>query len=130
MAGVKGPRLADVLNELLGAAKKDKSVLAVVLFGSRARGEAARDVDVCLVLYPDKSSEGFDKRVEYSTHENLDVSVFQDLPLYIRKRVLEDGKVLLCKDEGLLYDIASATVREFEYFKPRYEDYLEGVLHG
>ncbi len=82
MAEVKGPRLAGVLNELLDEAKKDKSVLAVVLFGNRARGEAARDVDVCLVLYPEKSSNGFDKRVEYSTHEKLDVSVPGSAPLY------------------------------------------------
>lgn len=116
--------------KLLEAAKKDSDVLAVVLFGSRARGEAARDVDLCLVLLPEKARESFKKRIEYSTHKKLDVQVFQDLPIYIRKRILEDGKILLCKDEDLFYDIATATVREFEYFKPRYEDYLEGVLHG
>lgn len=30
----------------------------------------------------------------------------------------------------MLYDMAFDTVREFEYFKPRYREYLEGVLHG
>ncbi len=120
----------DMIDKLLIAAKKDSEVLAVILFGSRARGEVARDVDVCLVLYPEKASRGFEKRIEYSANEKLDIHVFQELPLYIRKRVLADGKILLCKDEDLFYDIASAAVREFEYFRPRYEDYLEGVLNG
>lgn len=115
---------------LIEKAKSDKDIAAVILFGSAARKEEARDVDVCLVLYPGAADKGFDKRVEYSTDEKLDVQVFQDLPLYIRKRILKEGKVLLCKDDDLLYDIAAVTVREFEYFRPRYEDYLEGVLHG
>jgi predicted nucleotidyltransferase len=115
---------------LIEKAKSDKDVAAVILFGSAARKEEARDVDVCLVLYPDEADKGFDKRVEYSTDEKLDVQVFQDLPLYIRIRVLKEGKILLCKDDDLLYDIAASSVREFEYFRPRYEEYLEGVLHG
>ncbi len=122
--------LKGMLDKLLYKAHNDSDVLAVVLFGSAAREEPARDVDMCLVLFPDKDSKGFEKRLEYSSSEDVDVHVFRDLPLYIRVRVLRDGRVLHCKDEGLLYDIASSTVREFEYFRPRYEDYLEGVLDG
>lgn len=118
------------LKKILKAAEKDEDILAVVLFGSAARGEAARDVDVCLVLYPEKASLGFEKLIKYSTHEKLDVQAFHDLPLYTRKRILEEGEILLCKDEDLFYDIAIATVREFDFFRPRYEDYLEGVLNG
>jgi len=66
----------------------------------------------------------------YSRHEKLDVQVFQQLPLYIRRRVLKEGQVLLCKDEDLLYDIAFDVIRAFEYYRPRYEEYLEGILHG
>jgi predicted nucleotidyltransferase len=119
-----------MVDELLKTAERDDDVLAVILYGSLARGERARDVDICLVLLPDKASVGFEKRIEYSSYKKLDVQVFQELPLYIRKRILEEGKVLVCKEEDLLYDIASETVREFEYFRPRYEEYLEGVLNG
>lgn len=108
---------------------KDKDVLAVILFGSYARGETHRDIDICLVMFPQAASKGFDKRTEYSA-EKLDVQVFQDLPLYIRKRILKDGSILHCKDEDLLYDIAIKTVKEFELSRPKYELYLEGVAHG
>lgn len=42
------------LERLLDRAREDPAVLAVILFGSAARGEAApaSDVDVCLVLAP------------------------------------------------------------------------------
>lgn len=110
--------------------KKDRDILALILFGSYARGEVAGDVDLCMVMFPDKVSEGFDKRIKYSQREGLDVQVFQDLPLYIRKRVLREGKVLHFKDEDLLYDIAIKTAKEFELFRPRYELYLEGVAKG
>lgn len=117
-----------VLEELVKKAERDKDISAVMLFGSYARGEPARDIDVCLVLYPKKISKGFDKRIEYSGIENLDVSVFQDLPLYVRPSVLKEGVVLHCKNEDLLYDIAIKTVKEFELFRPKYEMYLEGVI--
>jgi len=54
---------------------------------------------------------------------------FQQLSLYIKTRVLREGKTIFCKDEGLLYDLSFSTIREFEYFKPRYLSYLEDVLH-
>jgi len=60
---------------------------------------------------------------------NLDVQIFQQLPLYVKVRVLGEGKTVFCKDEDLLYDLSFSTVRQFEYFKPRYLSYLEGVLH-
>lgn len=110
--------------------KKDWDILALILFGSYARGEVAGDVDLCMVMFPAKASEGFDKRIKYSQTEGLDVQVFQDLPLYIRKRVLKEGKVLHSKDEDLLYDIAIKTAKEFELFRPKYELYLEGVAKG
>ena len=47
----------------------------------------------------------------------------------MKVRVLGEGKTVFCKDEDLLYDLIFSTVRQFEYFKPRYLSYLEGVLH-
>jgi len=118
-----------IVERAVEKSRKDKDVLAVMLFGSYARGEVAEDVDLCLVLYPEKASKGFEKRIEYSFCDKLDIQVFQDLPLYIRKRVLKEGKILHYKDEEILYDIAIRTVKEFELFRPKYELYL-GIAHG
>lgn len=119
------------LNKLLSLAKKDKEIVAVLLFGSHARGRArlTSDIDVCLVLRNEENS--FGKRIEYSAlSDNIDVQAFQTMPLYIKARVLKEGKVLHCKDEDFLYEIAIDTIKDFEQFKKAYTTYLERLVHG
>lgn len=119
------------LNKLLSLVKKDKEIVAVLLFGSHARGHArpTSDIDVCLVLRNEENS--FGKRIEYSAlSNNIDVQVFQTMPLYIKARVLKEGKVLHCKDEDFLYEIAIDTIKDFEQFKKAYTTYLERLVHG
>lgn len=118
------------LKALLEKVKRDKDILAALVFGSYARGEKYRDIDLCIVLSQTSPVSAFDKKVEYLEYERIDVSVFQELPLYIQQRVLKEGKVRFCRDEDALYDIAIKSVREFELFRPRYEMYLEGVANG
>lgn len=122
------------LDRLLRRASSDREVLAVLLFGSAARGEAgpASDVDVCLVLAPRAYSrrEIAEKRVSYLGDVDLDVQVLQGLPLHIRRRVLKEGSVLYCRDEDALYEVAFATVRAFERFRRVYEAYLSEVAGG
>jgi predicted nucleotidyltransferase len=128
------PKATDI-NKLLAQARQDADVLAVLLFGSVARGEqtARSDIDVCVVLMP--RSTPYErpllahKRLEYLTHFDLDVHIFQALPLYIRSRVLKEGQVLFVRDEDLLYAIAFRTAQAFEDFKPIYYRYLEHVAH-
>lgn len=117
------------LNRLTAEAREDPSVLAVLVFGSAARGEAtpASDVDVCLVLDPRVTVEMSEKRLEFLSRHDLDIHVFQQLPLYIRRRVLREGQVLLSKDDDLLYEVALRTARAFEGFKHIYHRYLEAV---
>jgi predicted nucleotidyltransferase len=128
------PKATD-MDKLLAQACQDVDVLAVLLFGSVARGEqtAGSNLDVCLVLVPRSTpyERAFlsHKRLEYLTYFNLDVHIFQALPLYIRSRVLKEGQVLFVRDEDLLYAIAFRTAQAFEDFKPIYYRYLEQVAH-
>ena len=119
---------------LVDATKPDRDVLAVLLFGSHARGEegATSDLDICLVLQPGRYSdlELSQKRVEYLQSFDLDIQVFQQLPLYIRRRVFKEGVVLFCRDEEALYEMAFQTAQQFEDFRHIYEDYLEAVARG
>lgn len=110
--------------------KKQRKIIAVLLFGSYVRNEPHRDIDICLVLdktYP--SIRMSNKKIEYSAELpfKFDVSVFQQLPLYIRKRILENCKILFCKDEDRLYEIAYETIRDFNLFEKAYNYYLEAI---
>lgn len=121
------------LEKLIEKTEKDRDVLAVMLFGSYVRNERFSDVDVCIMLKPKKFSLLYlsRKRLRYSiAFPSLDIQIFQQLPLPIKMQVLKEGKVIFCRDEDALYDLAFSTIREFELFKPRYLAYLEEVLHA
>lgn len=122
---------------LVENARQDQDVLAVIVFGSRARGDngPASDLDICLVLQPNdfSSLQLSHKRLEYLklfSVTGLDIQVYQQLPLYIRKRILKEASILFCRDEEALYELAFRTVQEFEDFKHIYYSYLEEVARG
>ena len=122
------------LVRLIARAKNDPDVLAVLLFGSRARGDASprSDLDVCLVLAEGPRSDlgRAEKRLEYLAEADLDVAVFQSLPLHIRSRVLKEGAVLHVRDEDALYTLAIRTARAWEGFRHIHRLYLDEVLRG
>ena len=114
-------------------AARDVEVLAVILFGSRVRGDAgpASDIDVALVLTPDLSrDDAVRKRGEYLSESGVDLSVFQQLPLHIRSRVLKEGVVLFTRDEDALYDLAARTARAYEHFRRFQRLYLDEIARG
>jgi len=120
------------IDKLVKMAKQDTNVLAVFLFGSAARGDynQASDVDICLILKPDHHTplELSRKRLEYQKLFVMDVQIFQQLPLYIKVRVIKEGKNLFSADEDALYQLVFDTISEFEDFEHIYRDYLKEVL--
>lgn len=122
------------IRRLFDRAQADEAILAVLLFGSRARGEATpeSDIDLCMVLFPDRDTadERIWVRLEYLPSEKLDIRLFQQLPLYIRKRVLKDGAILFCRDLDALYELAFRTAKSFADFRPHYRHYLEQVARA
>jgi uncharacterized protein len=76
--------------------------LAVFLFGSFVHGKEypGSDIDICLVMNPETQSQkrtklfNSQKRLEYLKDFSFDIQVFQQLPIYIRKRILKEGKIL------------------------------------
>lgn len=123
-----------LLDRMVKKAKEDEQILALLLFGSQARDDniKASDIDICLVLMPGSytSKNLSQKRLEYLKSFDLDIQVFQQLPLYIKVRVLKEGRVLFCRNEDQLYDIAFFTIREFADFEHIYREYLEEVAHA
>ncbi len=103
-----------------------EKVKFIILFGSRSRGEARKDSDFDLcVYYEGNQREAFKFRALVLGHlpEDYDVQVFQLLPIYVIRECLR-GKVIFCRDETFLYDLAYRTIEEWEDFKRYYYDYL------
>ncbi len=125
--------ISRAIENLKRRAAQDEDILAIISFGSYARKESHSDVDVCLVMRPKRHEELYmsEKRLGYLTFlgGDFDVQVFQQLPLYVRIRVIREGRVELCKDEPALYDLAFQTIKDFEQFEHIYLDYLEAVAN-
>jgi predicted nucleotidyltransferase len=121
------------VKRLLEMARVDPEVLAVIQFGSTARGESREDsdIDVCLVLGLDETDRLAlsRKMLDYASLD-LDLHVFGLLPIYIRRRVLKEGRVLFCRDEDELYELAFRTAQAFEDYRHIYHEYLEEVARA
>src|SRR5512136_1426213 len=95
-----------VLEKFLATVREDEDVLAAFLFGSAVREEQTHssDVDLCLVLEP--KSLPFElgslshKRLDYLKDFSFDIQIFQRLPIYVRRRVLKEGRLLFVRDEA------------------------------
>jgi predicted nucleotidyltransferase len=121
------------IQQIVQQAKTDQTVLAIAFFGSYAREEEYRDIDVCIFLSSKEYTQLELSQIKFKytpEDEHYDVQVFQQLPLYIQARILNEAKIIYCKDEDELYDLYFEVEREFEHFKPIYESYLEGVESG
>ena len=123
----KKQRLERVAEE----AKRDKHVAAVLLFGSHAGKRASKnsDIDICLLFSDRNTASG--RELEFSSiSDAVDVSDFYSLPIYIRKRILKDGKVLFCRNERLLYDASLKTIKEYRHYGRHYNYYLRRIANG
>lgn len=133
MKNIVGKEKATEIEKLLTKSQQDTEVLAVIIFGSASRQEETplSDVDICLVLMPSPKPFEFTaftrKRLDYLKDFSLDVQIFQQLPLYIRRRVIKEGRILFVRDENLLYELAFRTAQAFEDFKHIYYGYLKEV---
>jgi len=72
------------------------------------------------------------KKLEYTKDvgDKIDVSIFQQLPVYIKVRVLRGGRMLFVRDETLLYETAFSTIKEFDFYEKIYNMYLGNVKSG
>ena len=127
-------KINKTLNTLIENAKKDSTILALLLFGSTVRKDHHRnsDTDICLVLMPRPYTprELSKKKITYLKSFDLDIQILQQLPLYIRKRVIQEGKVLYCRDENMLYEMVFTVMREYADFEHIYREYLQEVAHA
>ncbi len=99
-----------------------KRVVFILLFGSRARGDARPDSDIDLAVYYDGDErDRFQFRVRASGElpSNVDLHIFQDLPLYVIHHALREGKLIYVGDREKAMDILLKTSREAEDFMHR-----------
>jgi len=105
----------------------DRRIIAVMLFGSWARGEQKKlsDIDICIIP---ARGVGLETLMGISPDVDADVSYFYNLPLHMRHRVLAEGKPLLVNDEREFAEAKSRAVLEWLDFKPVRERLLRAMV--
>ena len=102
---------------------EDRKVLAIVLFGSAAKGKTKpmSDIDLAIVLEPyDFSSAA---SAEAKSSRTMDIVAFNDLPLFIQFEVMRDGKVLYCRDDERLRQVFLKSIKDYHFHVPLYEKF-------
>lgn len=108
---------------------KNKNVKAIYLFGSYAIGNInpMSDIDFCII--GNLKEKDKIKIAGYSS-DNLDISFFDELPIYIKFRVFRDGKPLIIKDEKYLQLLKLITLKQYRDFKPIIERRIQEVFEN
>jgi hypothetical protein len=113
-------------NNLIINLKKDiqeleNNVFAILIYGSYVRGEAHQrsDIDVCIVLKSNKKEKIrniFRKILRISAkNEKYDIRIFEQMPLFMRIGVIENGEVIYAKNLSELNEY-------FYFFRKLWQD--------
>lgn len=116
------------LEKFVSEVKRIKGTLAIYVFGSYSTGKMHElsDVDVCVV--GDFSLQEREDILFGEFSDLFDISFLKDLPIWIKIRVLGEGKVLFVRNELALNLIKKNVLSEYLDFKPVIDDVLRVEL--
>jgi predicted nucleotidyltransferase len=119
------------INEAISKLKSFRLVHSIILFGSKARGTVKEksDIDICVIPKPDVEIT-LKKRIALnnSVPDNVDVSFMNELPVYIRKRIFLEGKVLYTQDMYHVITLSKINDLEYERYKRLTGEYHKRVM--
>ena len=116
-------------DEIIDELTNNKKVEAIYLFGSYARGNIKHfsDIDICVVTERN-ISKGVKEEILSNSSKKIDISIFWDLPLSIRFRVIKEGKLLYKRDALKLQRVKVDTLKAYLDFQPIIKAYCYRIL--
>jgi predicted nucleotidyltransferase len=113
-------------DEIVETLKSFDFIDSVLLFGSRARGKTGRDIDLCLI--PSRELSLRERlSIDSALPSDADISMYDELPVHIRKRISEEGQVLYTKDMYHLLTLLKENDLEYAGYK-RYREYYNKAV--
>lgn len=119
------------LKEVILKLKSSKLVHSIILFGSKAKGteKEKSDIDICVIPKPDIEIPLKERiSINNSVPENIDISFMDELPVYIRKRVFLEGRVLYTQDMYYVLTLSKINDIEYERYKYLTKEYHKHVM--
>jgi predicted nucleotidyltransferase len=114
--------MQDVDRHILEAIRSLPDISVLVIFGSRATGKSRDDSDLDVAVLPATGDPASRRRLlsrlatalaDLSPEGRVDVVLLDEAPDLLRQRVMETGRVLLCKDQKRWRELRIRTMREF-----------------
>jgi predicted nucleotidyltransferase len=109
-----------------------KRIKFIILFGSTSTGmdNPLSDIDIA-VYYEGTPRERFRFRVKAlgELPDKIDLHIFQDLPLVVKKEVIS-GKMLYSQSFEFIFEEAMKVIKEFDSFEKYYNEYLHELKTG
>ena len=119
------------VNEIISKLKTYSFVHSIILFGSKARGteKETSDIDICIIPNPDLKIT-LKERISLSNSvpDNIDISFIDELPVYIRKRIFLEGRVLYTQDMYHVLTLSKINDMEYERYKMLTGEYHKHVM--
>ena len=103
--------IAEIANKI----RQEKGIDAILLFGSAARGKSGplSDTDICVI-----TNKLADKRaILGNASKSVDTSIFWDLPIHIRYRVIKEGVPLFIGNKKAFHTANVSTVLSYIDFR-------------
>ncbi len=117
---------AEKIKDIILNLDSQNNVEFIILFGSVAEGRATplSDIDIA-IGYRGNDQERFRFRLRVSGElpNNVDVHIFQDLPLTVKRGVL-GGKLLFYRNYELVVEESMKVIREYNTFEKYYQECL------
>lgn len=123
------------LNTIVSKLRKmdiSQRIKFIILFGSTSKGTNSPLSDIDLAVYYEGTpSERFRFRAKAlgNLPNKIDLHIFQDLPLIVKKEVIS-GKVLYSPNFEFTFDEAMKVIKEFNSFEKYYNEYLHELKIG
>ncbi len=110
--------------KIINISKNNSNTIALILFGSYAKGTHKKnsDIDLCIIRKKDTMPHDF-KELDYCD-ENFDILFFDKLPDYIKFRVISEGKILVLND---IYAYQNIRRNFLHSFRDQYEFYEKNI---
>jgi predicted nucleotidyltransferase len=108
--------------QIIRATESIPGISVLVVFGSRARGTHRPDSDLDVAVLPDTEDSRARWRLQsglaaaladLAPEGRVDVVLLDEAPDTLRQRVMETGRILLCRDPEAWKELRVRTMREY-----------------
>jgi predicted nucleotidyltransferase len=101
-------------------------VHSILLFGSISKKRSGNDIDICYIPSREVNLKEI-LAINSAVPSGVDISMYYDLPIHIRKRISEEGNVLYTKEMYGLLTILKENDLEYTGYK-KYREYYNNAI--